>query len=149
MSGLFNDFVNDHKLVELKLHHKKYTWASGLNQALLDRYFVNIDWLDQYPHVGVQHLSSYGSDHNPLVLSTGHQERHTHQFRFDPEWLKNEEFVQLVIKWWTEKSLLDYRMRLSWHNKTKHLKKKIKGWTKNYYGEKKEKESNSGSNTNS
>lgn len=70
LSGKFNDFISDHHLIELKLSHKKYTWVSGRNKALLDRYFVSVDWLDQYPNVIVQHLSSYGSDHNPLILST-------------------------------------------------------------------------------
>lgn len=103
----------------------------------MDRYFVTVDWLDQFPDVTVQHLSFYGFDHNPLLLSTGSSHPHSHQFKFDPEWLKNEEFVNLVIKWWQEFTLSQYRMGLSWHKKTKYLKKKIQGWARNYYGAKK------------
>lgn len=137
LSGKFNTFVDDHHLVELKLHHKKFTWVSGRNKALLDRFLVSLDWLEQYPLVSVQHLSSYGSDHTPLVLDTGSTPSPSKQFKFDPEWLNNEDFVKLVIKWWSELPLSDYRMGLSWHKKTKYLKKKILGWTKNYFGEKK------------
>lgn len=139
LSGKFNDFVDDHHLLELKLHHKKFTWVSGRNKALLDRFLVSLDWLDQYPHASVHHLSSYGSDHTPLVLDTGTQQNPSKQFKFDPEWLNNEEFVKLVIKWWQELPLSNYRMGLSWHNKLKNLRRKILGWTKNYYGEKKRK----------
>lgn len=127
LSGKFNDFVDDHHLVELKLPHKKFTWISGRNRALLDRYFVTVDWLDQFPEVTVQHLSSYGSDHTPILLSTGSTCSPNHQFKFDPEWLNNEEFVHLVIKWWNEYPLSSYRLGMSWHHKTKFLKKKIQG----------------------
>lgn len=82
-------------------------------------------------------MSSYGSDHHPLLLDTGHQQTSSKQFQFDPEWLQNEEFVQLIIKWWLEFPLSQYRIGLSWHKKTKFLKKKIQGWAKNFYGEKK------------
>lgn len=53
LSGKFNDFVDDHHLVELKLPHKRFTWASGRNRALLDRYLVSLVWLDQYPIANV------------------------------------------------------------------------------------------------
>lgn len=93
LSRKFNYFIDDHHLVELKLPHKKFTWASSRNRALLDRYFVSIDWLDHFLDVLVQHLSSYGSNHNPLLISTGSPSIHKHQFKFDLDWLQNEEFV--------------------------------------------------------
>lgn len=92
LSGKFNTFVSNHHLVELKLHQKQFTWASGRNRALLDRFFVSLDWIDQHSNVTLQHLSSYGSDHVPLILSTGQHTDAPPPFRFDPEWLANEEF---------------------------------------------------------
>lgn len=88
LSGKFNDFISDHHLIELRLPHKKFTWTNGRHRALLDRFFVSVDWLDQYPDVVVKHLSSYGSYHNPLIFSTGDTDTPSSQFRFDPEWLK-------------------------------------------------------------
>lgn len=137
LSGKFNDFINDHHLIELKLPHRNFTWASGANKALLDRSLVNGEWIDKYPQVNVQHLSTYGSDHIPLLLSTGVSQSSPHCFRFDPEWLKNEEFTRLVVKWQTETPLSEYRLGLSWHKKIKTLKRKITGWAKNYYRKKK------------
>lgn len=103
---------------------------------MLDRFFVSVDWLDQYLDVVVKHLSSYGSDHNSLILSIGDTDLPRSQFRFEPEWLKIESFVQLLKTWWNDIPLSDFRMGLAWHNKTKKLKQKIQGWTRNYYGEK-------------
>jgi hypothetical protein len=52
-------------------------------------------------------------------------------FRFDPEWVQNEEFYRLVIKWWHEVQLSG-DIGSSWHDKMKKLRKKIKGWNKNF-----------------
>lgn len=49
ISKLFNHFINKYALVEHKLHTRKYTWSSGNNYALLDRFFTTLDWDQKYP----------------------------------------------------------------------------------------------------
>jgi hypothetical protein len=56
-------------------------------------------------------------------------------FRFEKEWILNEIFNQLVNKWWLKIILLG-DIDLSWHKKMKKLRQKIRGWYKNYIGEK-------------
>lgn len=58
-------------------------------------------------------------------------------FRFEPEWIDQEGFKELLLKWWNEYPLDYNNVALSWTNKLKHLKQKIRGWARNYYGAKK------------
>ena len=100
---MFNNFINRHNLVEHKLQTRRFTWASGANFALLDRYFSTMGWDLQYPNSSVLDLSKNGSDHCPLLMQL-HSSTHSHPplFRFDPLWLEQEDFCNLIVKWWTE-----------------------------------------------
>lgn len=103
ISKMFNNFINRHNLVEHKLQTRRFTWASGVNFALLDRYFSNMGWDLQYPNSSVLDLSKNGSDHCPLLMQLN-SSTHSHPplFRFDPLWLEQEDFCNLIVKWWTE-----------------------------------------------
>lgn len=89
LSSKFNDFINDHHLVELKIPNRKFTWSNGRQQALLDRYLVSLDWLDEYTQYSLMALNSFGSDHTPLLLKLDtHDSSRKPSFKIDPEWLK-------------------------------------------------------------
>lgn len=143
LSSRFNDFVNDHHLIELKLPNRKFTWSNGRQQALLDRYLVSLDWIDEYSNYHLLALNAYGSDHTPLLLQldTSHHKRKP-MFKIDPEWLRVEEFQRLIHKWWSEDPLSPLLTGVSWHKKLKKLRKKIQGWAKNFYGDKKKRKKN-------
>ena len=59
------------------------------------------------------------------------------QFRFDPLWLEQPDFVALVQQWWLESELKLPDIAHSWHKKLKRLKQKITGWARNHYGQQK------------
>jgi hypothetical protein len=59
------------------------------------------------------------------------------QFKFDPSWTLNVEFCELIQKWWLEFPLELNNIRVSWNNKLKFLRRKIRDWARNFYGAKK------------
>lgn len=137
-STLFNNFVNRHQLIEHKLSNRKYTWSNGNRFALLDRFFTNIPWDQMYPTSFCSDLGKYGSDHCPLVLNISANFDHSSSiFRFDPLWLEQPEFIQLVHKWWGQYPLDPTDIDKSWNAKLKFLRRKIKGWARNFYSSKK------------
>jgi hypothetical protein len=93
-------------------------------------------WDSHYRAGLLKDLHKFSSDHCPLVLQiNGISIPSSQLFRFDKEWIMNEEFNHLVKKWWLEITLSG-DIGLSWHKKLKKLRQRIRGWYKNYMGEK-------------
>jgi hypothetical protein len=63
-------------------------------------------WDSHYRAGLLKDLHKFSSDHCPLVLQTnGISIPSSQLFRFDKEWIMNEEFNHLVKKWWLEITL--------------------------------------------
>lgn len=138
ISRSFNSFINRHNLVEHQLPNRKFTWSNGHQFALLDRFFTSLDWDQLYPSSIITDLGKNGSDHCPIILQVSQTPNFSpHQFRFDPLWLEQADFVQLLPQWWGEHQLSLPDIANSWHKKLGHVRRKIKGWAKNHYGQKK------------
>jgi exonuclease III len=136
-SSTFNKFLDDYNLIEYELFSRKFTWSNGRQSALLDRFICSMQWDSLYAKCVVQDLASYGSDHCPLVLHTNMKNLHTAIiFRFDNLWLDIPEFQDLVIKWWQDFKLSG-DIAKEWHEKMKYMRRKMKGWSKNFFAEKK------------
>lgn len=90
----------------------------------------------------VSSLSSFDSDHCPLLFQSSLSSLQVSPpFKFDPEWTNCPDFLTLLAKWWDEfpiNPILEFGAQ--WKNKMLFLKRKIKGWAKNYYGTKKKQE---------
>ncbi|XP_078150904.1 uncharacterized protein LOC144546233 [Carex rostrata] len=138
ISKRFNQFINRHNLVEQKLTSRKYTWSNGTNFALLDRFLTIINWDQQYPHTSVLDLCKNGSDHCPILLQIEKDiQSNRNSFRIDPLWLEQEDFCALIDKWWKEYPLDPSNLASSWVQKLSFLRRKIRGWARNFYGQKK------------
>lgn len=137
-SSLFNNFINKHQLLEHKLVDRRYTWTNGTYFALLDRFFTSLPWDQLYPTSYTSDLGQYGSDHCPIILHISAKlEKPAPIFRFDPIWLEQPDFVALIQRWWNQYTLQHNDIDRSWNDKLKFLRKKIKGWTRNFYSKKK------------
>lgn len=138
ISKMFNNFIHRHNLIEHKLSTRKFTWSSGSNFALLDRFFTSIEWDQKYPTSVVTDLCKNGSDHCPLLLQIPPPHPPSlPPFRLDPLWLDQEDFCTLLVKWWQEFPIQGPDYAHSWVLKIGYIRRKIKGWTKNFYGQKK------------
>jgi hypothetical protein len=108
ISNRFNTLIFDFKLIEISLSDQQYTWTKSVSNdtfALLDRFFlhfhVNINILIVYLNCIVTSLSRISSDHNPLILHTlSIQHSSTLHIRFEKEWLSQDDFLNLLHKWW-------------------------------------------------
>ena len=73
-TDLFNDWVNQWGLIELKNPCKSFTWTNNqesLVMAKIDRIFITTDWNSAFPLARVKALDRLLSDHNPLLLDAG------------------------------------------------------------------------------
>jgi hypothetical protein len=132
----FNALLEDLNLIEYELPSRIYTWSNGRQSALLDRFLCSIHWDNYFSPCRVIDLPKYISKHCPLLLQTSMAALPSSNiFRFDKVWLEDPEFNRLVIKWWN-----DFKLKgdigNSWHEKLKHMKRKMKGWHKNFLAQK-------------
>lgn len=124
-SKFFNAFMTRHNLVEHKLANKKFTLSNGRSLPLLDSIFTSFDWNQKYASSYIQDISSFGSDHCPILLHTSNIFQHIqHTFRFDPSWVEVEEFNRLVEKWWDEFHLNIFNLGTSQNDKLKFIRRK-------------------------
>lgn len=60
-------------LVDIGYNGQPFTWCNQRDEGArmwkrLDRALVNHKWLDKMPQTTINHLTSVGSDHCPLLL---------------------------------------------------------------------------------
>jgi hypothetical protein len=93
-------------------------------------------WDSHYRSSLIKDLLQFDSDPYPLVLQTnGITPPSSQLFRFEKECILNEEFNQLVHKWWLEITLWG-DIGLSWYKNWKNLDKELEAgirilWMKN------------------
>jgi len=86
---------------------RKYTWANSLKNPTferLDRLLVSTEWEQHYPLATIVALSREISDHTPLLLNTGEEEKGGRQpmFKFELSWLLKENFFDMVSEGWNK-----------------------------------------------
>jgi hypothetical protein len=103
-ANLFNDWINNFSLMELKNPSRQFSWANNhdnLVMALLYRVFVSTYWDSLYPASSLSSKARVGSDHTPIIVDTATLKiPHDKQFRFEKWWFKIEGFEQVVAKFW-------------------------------------------------
>lgn len=103
-ADLFNDWVNQFGLIELRNSGRKYTWGNNQDNmfmATLDRVFMSVDWDAIYPATQLKAMPRVGSDHTPLVVDTNAiPVPKQKMFRFEKWCLEVEGFRDVVIKAW-------------------------------------------------
>lgn len=144
----FQDVVTDCRLLDLGYNGPAFTWRNGRAQGSvrlrLDRAFATAEWIDRFPHHRVFHLTAPHSDHLPILVKNGSTDT-TPKLkwgripRFEPYWLHDEEFKDVLKETWSRTtpvsnatslvhSLENTRASLNLWSKKKHgmLSKRIK-----------------------
>ncbi|KAI9091963.1 hypothetical protein K1719_027898 [Acacia pycnantha] len=70
----------------------------------LDRAICNSDWVQFFPHYGVDHLPKVFSDHRPILINLNldpHFNPSNKPFRFMAPWLTHPDFSPLVDRIWS------------------------------------------------
>jgi hypothetical protein len=88
---MFNDCIADLALRELTRIGARYTWTNkrvDLVRSVLDRAFVLVEWEVAFPLCTLKALTRIGSDHTPLLLSSGGcSPPRLNRFHFENFWL--------------------------------------------------------------
>ncbi|KAJ9546518.1 hypothetical protein OSB04_019061 [Centaurea solstitialis] len=130
----FNDFIIDAGLSDMNLGGRKFTWMNGDYSKLskLDRFLVNLGFLDLWPSMNAIALSRVLSDHCPILLGSMFGDFGPIPLKFFNSWLSNPELENLVKETWDiqkfEFEVHSKIERLS--RKLRFLKVSIKDWKK-------------------
>jgi hypothetical protein len=130
-SDMFNWIINTYGLREIALVGGKFTWSNNHDLPTLeklDRVLMNDKWEGLFPLTTLRKKPRLMSDHNPLLLCTGQdQKKKAKNFCFESSWLKQEDFICKVKEIWT-KSVVAKGATEKWFIKLNRIKKILKGW---------------------
>ncbi|KAE8821077.1 hypothetical protein D1007_00925 [Hordeum vulgare] len=103
---LFNDCIPDLALREIARVGARFTWTNKqVNpiRSVLDSVFVSPQWKLMFPLWSLKAVTSIGSDHTPLMLSSGHDAPpRTRCFHFESFWLSQWGFIEMVQSRWLD-----------------------------------------------
>ena len=78
----------------------------GYIRERLDRAVANHEWLEMFPNVKIINGDPRHSDHRPIIIETGVEERMqrcgARSYRFEAAWVEEEECKEVVKKAWRE-----------------------------------------------
>jgi hypothetical protein len=107
LMGQFRDALEECDLREIRLQNQKFTWSNERRNptlAKLDRIFCNAEW-DAIFNTHVLHaLSTFLSDHCPILLSNQIGPRRPCSFKFENFWAKLPGFREVVAAAWDSSS---------------------------------------------
>jgi exonuclease III len=134
LMDVFNAFVADTELREIRRGGGQYTWTNKqINpiMVVLDRVFMNTSWESRYPLVKAYSVTRIGSDHNPLVVDLevvrGGRSK---IFRFEAAWAKQDGFKDWVLAKWPDNQNL--RSIDLWQRISSKLRSSLRGWNGNW-----------------
>ncbi|KAL9665795.1 hypothetical protein QQ045_000116 [Rhodiola kirilowii] len=107
----FKDGLEDCGLSDLNFRGDPFTFSNRRQgekevRERLDRAVANEAWRKSYPQALVRHGFSYTSDHSPLVIQLEEcmSNYNTSIRRFEPMWLRHENFKRVVEDAWRAQS---------------------------------------------
>ncbi|GAA0160574.1 reverse transcriptase [Lithospermum erythrorhizon] len=129
----FNDCLLSCRLEDAGYTGKTFSWTNGRTAKRLDRVLFNQQYGALYPRVKVQQLAKTLSDHAPLlVTSFGPEVGGKGSFKFQKMWFHHPNFIRLVEESWGKPIHGNPLYVLG--AKLKRLKKDLKEWNKNIFG---------------
>ena len=88
-ASLFNDFIHDSNLIEVRSGGRKFTRMSADCRKLskLDRFLVSPNFFSLWPNPSVEILPKLHSDHSPLYFKVSVEDFGRTYFKFFNSWL--------------------------------------------------------------
>ncbi|KAE8778729.1 retrotransposon protein [Hordeum vulgare] len=135
---LFNDYIADLALREIARVGARFTWSNKQVdpiRSVLDRVFVSAQWEVMFPLCGLKAVTRIGSDHTPLIFSTGDgSPPRARRFHFETFWLEQPGFCERVRDCWRLSASSTPRVFCVvdvWHHFAKLARQSMKGWGAN------------------
>lgn len=130
--------ISDSGLIDIGFNGSPFIWNNGRSgaaniQARLDRGFINGSWRLLFRDATLSHLSSFHSDHKPLVLSTSYVDIYRPRpFHFQAMWTMDISSIEIVKNAWASNSCGSPLFQLA--VSLKNTKLALKSWNKNVFG---------------
>ena len=90
LMGFFNDSIAHHPLRELRGVSGRFSWSNNQinpTMSLLDRFLVSATWESIFHLCSVKLETRLGSDHSPLLISSGEFEiKRPRRFYMERQW---------------------------------------------------------------
>ncbi|CAN0884427.1 hypothetical protein LINGRAHAP2_LOCUS14836 [Linum grandiflorum] len=133
---MFNDFIEGLGVVDLPLNGAEFTWSDlRVEPSLcrLDRILISSSWEDKYPSCLVRVLPRTCSDHKPLFLSCGGDQRINRPWRFEVMWFSHVDFLPFIKDQW-RMSGAGFGKLFYLASKLKRLKASLIRWNQDVFG---------------
>jgi hypothetical protein len=134
----FQNWTDSNNLIHLQTHGAFFTWSNGRRgrhhtQKRLDRVICNYDWFDCCNSANVSTLTKNISDHFPILFEFKNlHSQIPSSFKFLKMWIAHQDCVNVVQQSWNVNVVGCPMYVLS--EKLKILKKNLKTWNKNVFG---------------
>ncbi|CAM8892645.1 unnamed protein product [Rhodiola kirilowii] len=126
----FRETLVDCGLSDLGYEGNPFTFSnrrSGAREtkARLDRMLANNAWRRIFSNAQVTHISAISSDHSMILFHCTKRERKSksNRFRFEPMWIRDEEFGNIVAEAWSSRGEMDMTLTNKLHKCSKVLSK--------------------------
>ncbi|GLT95878.1 hypothetical protein SLE2022_135350 [Rubroshorea leprosula] len=132
----FDAFIETTGLVDIKLANRKFTWyrPDGTSMSRLDRILMTVEMSSMGEEWVQQGLRRNISDHCAIILKTRVADWGPKPFRVLDVWQQHPEFKKVVEGKWKE-IVVDGFAGYRCLQKLKMLKKFLKGWNKEVFGD--------------
>ncbi|XP_071700087.1 uncharacterized protein [Rutidosis leptorrhynchoides] len=126
---VFNTFIGNTGLVNIPLNGRRFTWVNktASKMSRIDRVLITPNVFDIFVDLKLTTLPRGYSDHLPLLLQDLKLVFWPSPFKCFNSWLLYEDFDNIVLSAAGE---VMCNMELSFHEKMKHVKSKIRTWIK-------------------
>lgn len=139
-STLFNTFIDEMKLVDIRSTNELFTWQNkqfGERHiaSSLDRFLVSQSVLAGRGDIGATILLAAGSDHWPICLEWGNLGDFINRpFRFENFLLQHQDIYRLMKEWWDNCPNIEGSRMFVFQQKLKYIKECVKKWNKESFG---------------
>ncbi|GJW06163.1 RNA-directed DNA polymerase, eukaryota [Tanacetum coccineum] len=129
---LFNQFINNYGLSDVKLEGFSFTWShpSASKMSKIDRFLVSDGIISLFPDITALCLDRHLSDHRPILLRDIQMDFGPIPFRFYHSWFKYDGFDEMVEQTWCAFSHSDTNRMIRFKKKMQDLKSIIRLWIK-------------------
>ncbi|XP_016172594.1 uncharacterized protein LOC107614981 [Arachis ipaensis] len=96
----FRDWIRDMELVDLELNDRKFTSFRGQSCSRIDRVFVSLECLEQFPDMRLKGGPRGLSDHYHLIVEDSRLRGEPRPFQSQDSWFSHDGFLRMVKKEW-------------------------------------------------
>lgn len=135
----FRDALFDCDLCDVEMVGDYYTYSNRRKGAKetrvrLDRAMINSYWRDRWPNSSLHCGFANSSDHKPIVLDMERKEgmpkSGTGGFRFEPMWLRDESFTEVVKEAWVSSKCGSTRLS----DQIRRCGEQVQSWNNREFG---------------